>query len=159
MFKELSKDEATDLTYRVSTADGDVGADNLIEIVAWLFDCPEYVTYSPEEALEKRIECCCILAENVQENIAGYLQSAGAWDYKEEDPDIVELLTRPDRTTVIPLDSWEHPVPLVLVQTLYSPHSDTPPVQGNVLWVDPIDDKRMLDSFNELGTLKLTVNE
>lgn len=86
MFKELSKDEATDLTYRVSTADGDVGADNPIEIVAWLFDCPEYVNYSPEEALAKRIECCCILAENAQENIADYLQSAGAGTTRKKIP-------------------------------------------------------------------------
>ncbi|EPD32930.1 hypothetical protein QP568_09740 [Propionimicrobium lymphophilum] len=159
MIKHLNREESTDLPYRVSTADGDVGADNLIEIVAWLFDCPEYVDFNPEQALEKRIECCCILAENAQIDIAGYLELAGAWDYEQEDPDIVELLTRPDRTSVIPLESWEHPVPLVLVQTLYAPHSDVPPVQGNVSWIDPLDDKRMLDSFNELGTLKLAINE
>ncbi len=159
MIRQLDKDEVSDLPYQVGTPDGRVAADNLIEIVAWLFGCPEYVNYTPEQALEKRIECCCNLAENLQENLAAYLQLSGGWDYREDDPDIVELLTRPDRTTVIPLTSWGHPVPLVLVQTLYAPHSDVAPVQGNVLWIDPLDDKRMLDSLDEAGALDFTVKE
>lgn len=159
MLKEIAKEEETDLPFKMSMADGTVAADNLIEIVAWLFEDPDYVYYTPEKALEKRIECCCILAECLQEELAAYIQRAGEWDSNKDDPDIVELLTRPDRTTVIPLTSWQHPVPLVLVRTLYAPHSDVPPVQGDIIWIDPLDDKLLLDSLNAAEVITLTVND
>lgn len=159
MLKEIAKEEETNLPFKMSMVDGTVAADNLIEIVAWLFNDRDYVNDTPEQAPEKRIECCCNVAENFQEHLAGYVQISGGWDHREDGPDIVELLTHPDRTTVIPLTSWRHPVPLVLVRTLYAPHSDIPPVQGDVIWIDPLDDKRMLDSLHKAQIITFTIKE
>lgn len=42
-------------------------------------------------------------------------------------------------------------VPLVLVTTSYVPHTDTAPVTGNVLWIDPADEVAYLRSLRDAG--------
>lgn len=42
---------------------------------------------------------------------------------------------------------------LVLVTTSYAPHTDYPPIPGNVVWLDPTDDQRFLASLQDAGIL------
>ena len=46
---------------------------------------------------------------------------------------------------------WLAAVPLVLVTTSYAPHTDTAPVTGNVLWIDPADEVAYLRSLRDAG--------
>lgn len=58
-------------------------------------------------------------------------------------------LTDPDHPgEVLP---WQAPVPLVLVATAYAPHESTPPVAGDVVWLDPSRPEAYLAS---LGTAR-----
>lgn len=157
MFDLLREGEETDLPYVMSNQDGTVAADNLVQITAWLLRDPEYIKATHEQAQQKRDEYCCFLAEFLQEGLAEHMQKTCYWDYREEYPSAVEVLVVPDRTEPLEIESWHHPVPLVLVTTLYAPYSDVPPVQGDVVWLDPRDERFMLESLSDAGVVDFRV--
>jgi len=46
---------------------------------------------------------------------------------------------------------WLPLVPLVLVTTSYAPHTKFPPIGGNVVWIDPVDEANYLASLHRTG--------
>jgi hypothetical protein len=62
-----------------------------------------------------------------------------------------------NRDTPPVVETWNAPVPLVLITNFYEPRTDTPrPVAhppGEILWIDPTDDRSLLLSLGRLGVV------
>lgn len=48
---------------------------------------------------------------------------------------------------------WEGAIRLVCVRTAYAPYGELPPPQGNVDWIDPVDEEGYLVSLRRAGAL------
>lgn len=133
--------------------------DNLTELVGQLPNMPHnYADLGPEAAAEARIEASVVIAENWQEIIAAQAVLVGAWDHEQEPPELLEALIYAGRTDPVVVDTWNHPVTMILPAALYAPYSNIPLPIGNVKVIDPRDDKTFLDSLNDLGIIDFRVH-
>lgn len=55
--------------------------------------------------------------------------------------------------------AWDCPIPLVLIATDFEPYTDQPRPDGNVLWVDPADERSLLISLTAAGDLAFYTRE
>ncbi|MGI5952739.1 MAG: hypothetical protein ACOX61_12970 [Brooklawnia sp.] len=131
-----------------------VVGDNLTELVGLLPGMPDdYSRLDPEQAALARIEMATTVAENWQEWVAAHLYLAGAWDHDEEPEPIVQAILG-GRTDPVIVDEWTHPVPLVLVAAQYAPYTDVALPVGNVMVLDPRNDRTLLETFAEAGIIE-----
>lgn len=56
-----------------------------------------------------------------------------------------------------PVGHWDGPAPLVLVRTDYSPFTDVAAPTGAILWIDPSDERSMVESMQQAGYVQLSV--
>jgi len=67
------------------------------------------------------------------------------------------------RDTPPVVETWRAPVPLVLVTSFYAPHTDTPQPTaeppGEILWIDPSDDRSLLLSLHRIGIIVVAERE
>lgn len=112
-----------------------------------------------EGAFYARVDHAAGVAALVQH---GVIQSA-IDDGFELDDDVATTAMMSSKTELIPasvrdsVESWNYPVPLVLVATLYAPYTDQPaPAGDNVILVDPYTEKGYLASLHRLGLVTFT---
>jgi hypothetical protein len=132
-------------------------ADTVTELLGALID--EYEQASPEEQDLMRIVFAQTVAAQVQAQVLLDVDrdqvSASEWD----------ALTTPRRLPQPAVPWWTSDVPLVVVETSYSPYTDVPaPVSSrgsgaaqsdNLWWVRPAEEEDFLISLHEVGYLKL----
>lgn len=58
----------------------------------------------------------------------------------------------------VQVGTWNAPTPLVLVETTYQPHTQSPRPQGRVLWLRPTREWDYLVSLADAGVLEITTN-
>lgn len=130
-----------------------VRADRNDELLAAVIGL-EYVEESdPEVLFLMRLEQAIVIATAVQESIVATAVQRHDLDETTDEEAWSALLA--ERETVDPGVRWEHQVPLVLVTSLFAPHSERDQPIGNIAWVDPTDDVTMLESLQGLGVLEL----
>lgn len=129
-------------------------ADDFTSLVGELID--GYADRTDEERARARTE----LAVRMQVISQAQLNVEMPLDACTPEQESVLMGTR-DTPPVV--ESWAAPVPLVLVTTFYVPHTDTPqPVQeppGQILWIDPTDDRSLLVSLHRLGAIVVAERE
>lgn len=145
--------------FAITFPDGKVClAGSLTELVGCVPNMPDnYVDLGPDDAFVARMEMAHNVAQSMQEIHAAELQLRGAWDPDEEPEDVVQAILGGRDMPVI-VDFWGHIVPLILPADLYVPISDVPRPTGNVTFVDLLDERRFLESLDNLGLLAFRVN-
>lgn len=142
-----------------------VHADSAAEIIDELI--PGYELLDDEGRRAARIEHAHRLALAAQEARIATETATGTLD--PSDPGVAPLLSllRAPRSEALAFETEDAPgVPapwlgapqLVLVTTTYEPHGTTPPVTGNVAWLDPDTEAGYLASLGEAGVFSYWAN-
>ncbi len=132
-----------------------VHADTAAEVLGELLPGYERLD-EPRRASARRRHALRLAATAQEARIAG---AAAQGTLDPEDPDAADLLEllRADKATPILLEDadapgapapWLGEPDLVLVSTTYAPHTDAPPVTGNVTWLDPSGEDAYLASLH-----------
>ena len=130
-------------------------ADTATELLAAIV--PEHADLDDEDA---RARARLTLAIGVQVRLQAMLAVSGdLTSCRAEDREVL-LGTRTQQPAV---ESWDAPVPLVLVASYYQPYTSLPgPVQvdpGEVIWLDPSSDEALIASLARAGVIGLAEQE
>lgn len=108
----------------------------------------------PDTRFEVRLEGALMLANVVQESVvASAIQRD---DLSPEDGEDVWTPLMAQREVAEPADGlWEHHVPLVLVTSMFEPHSSRERPSGNIVWIDPTDDITLLETLQSAGLISV----
>lgn len=146
--------------------DSTVLADSPAEVLAELI--PGYEFASPPEQQAARIthaHQAAAIAQLMHLDLAARTDlvdpadpvNAGWLGIVKMDKSLSLGLEAPDRPGE-PAD-WLPSVPLVLVTTSYAPHTASPPIGGNVIWIDPVTEAGYLASLGDSGVFNYWTDE
>lgn len=137
----------------------DTAAECLEELVPGYGDCPD-----EQARLTARTEHAAQAAASVQEQRIGAARGRGALPTSpaadDADDRALLALLRAPKTSALLLASpdepgrqapWVGPAPIVAVTTTYAPTGDTPPLQGDIVWLDPSSEQGYLRSLAAAG--------
>ena len=139
-----------------STVQADTAGEALEELI------PRYADMDADARRDARVAAAHLFARNNQATRIADAQARGLLD--PVDPDeaaLVEILNA-DKSLSLFLEVEEAPgrqapwvaLPeLVLVTTSYAPHTRYPPIAGNVVWLDPTAEGRLLQSLQDARIL------
>lgn len=128
-------------------------AETRTELVARLL--PGYMDLSDDDAFLARHEAALMLASTLQEDIAAKKVVDREWDHKAAGEDVLTAVFTPRVEGPAFEGEWTEPVPLVQVTTQFAPYTALPPVTGNIIWIDPADEKVFLESLAAAGAFGL----
>lgn len=143
-------------------------ADTATEVLEEIL--PGYELMAPDVRREARVRHARQVAGLAQRMMIAQAVEAGQFD--EADPHQAaqaQILTT-DKSLSLTLEwpeapgepaDWLPVVPLLLLTTSYAPHTQYPPIGGNVVWIDPSSEQGYLSSLQRTGvfsywTAKLT---
>lgn len=126
-------------------------AHTVTELVAALI--PGYCPQDHDVALEQRWRLAVLRANALQADLAVKhverdLHIMGRLD---EEQLTALFASRAEVPPVPPV--WDCPIPLVLIATDFDPYTDTPAPDGNVIWLDPADERSLLMSLSAAGDM------
>jgi hypothetical protein len=136
--------------------------DSRSDIVAGLIDGYGDIPHTEDghkEALVARYEFAVAAANMHQQIIAAEKLNSNEFDHTLEDEETLTSIFSSRRERLPEIARWEHNVPLVLVGTDYAPYTSLVRPEGNVQWIEPYDEKLLLDSLATLGLLELHTSE
>ena len=117
-----------------------------------------YATLAPDEQLRRRM----VFAASAQVHIqAGVLQRFDA--ELAQLPAADQQVLMQSRAVPITLERWDHPVPLVLIRTLYAPFGtqarpigvDLGTGEPSILWLDPSTEAAFVLSLTTAGYIRV----
>ena len=133
-----------------------LAAANLTDLVAALPGMePGYAALDDDEALLARWRHAVQAAREAQDQLA---HDCADFDPASHGSEQLTALFGLDKA--VPLDglhSWIEVVPLVLIATDYAPYTTAPAPAGNVLFLNPADERSLLDTLAELGLIDLAI--
>ena len=138
-------------------------ADTRTELVGALIDGYDGILDGPDglaEATWARYRQAVAVAADVQASILLDATEKGAFDPEQlaATPDGEAVLNALMVERTVPLTEmaeWTFEVPLVLVATDYAPFTDRPQPSGRIIWMDPSDEARHLDSLERVGRVRV----
>ncbi|GEL48826.1 hypothetical protein CHO01_39420 [Cellulomonas hominis] len=134
-----------------------VRGESLTELVAALI--PGY-SDAPAEALEQRYRAAVVRADDLQLSACLRAVEDGSLDLDELDESaLTPLFASRSELPLVPGDVWELGVTLYLVATDYEPFTTRTKPVGNVAFVDPTNERTLLASLSDAGSLTLFVQE
>lgn len=131
----------------------DTPAEILGELIAGYAAMPDEL-----RAKARRLHAAKV-ADAAQDARIAFAQASGDFDETDADGAALASIMRADKGVSLLLETpdapgtqanWEPEVPLYLLTTSYAPEGEFPPIGGNVLWLDPTDEQRYLDSLAEV---------
>lgn len=135
-----------------------VYADTAAEVLSELL--PGYQHLDAEAQRRTRVRHAHQVAGLVQRLELEQAISKGGFDQSDQGQvALAEILTT-DKSVSLGLElpdspgraaDWLPQVPLVLVTTNYAPHTQYPPIGGNVVWIDPASEEDYLASLHRTG--------
>lgn len=135
-----------------------VHADRNDELVAEILG-EEYLSEGdPTNAFEIRLGGALNIATAVQESIVASAVRRGDLN-DSEDESVWTPLLMPREIADAPAGDWNHPVPLVLVTSLFDPWTRRSAPRGNVVWIDPTDDVTLLESLQDCGLVRMVEHD
>ena len=135
-----------------------VYASSQAELVGALLARSDYLDLDPQNALVARIKYSISTQcwHQARLNVVGQTTLSADWAQAvgwERDVLLGDRARQPHNWPTRALfdgrDTWTCRIPLILVSTAFAPYSDIPAPDGNVWWLDPIDDISLLASFVE----------
>lgn len=106
-----------------------------------------YADAPADERLRLRAEHAVQVASDVQ----GRMVARGVH------PACKQTLSAP-KDVPVPVSTWSSPVPLVLVDLVYAPHTQTPAPTGRVMWLRPSGEVEYVQSLADAGLLEFAAN-
>lgn len=138
-----------------------VFADTRTELVAHFLpsygDIPEGED-GDNTAFMTRHEAALVLASALQEHVAAHAVNTGAWNHAEASEDVLTAVFTPRAEGPEFAGEWTEPVALLQVTTQFAPYTDREPVTGNVVWIDPTDEKTFLETLSAAGAFDMHVH-
>lgn len=157
------KDNGDPYEFTLSIADSPALADELHESVFFAETrtelvgrlLPGYEDLSDDDAFLARHEAALVMASTLQEVIAAGKVNSGEWDHQAAGEDVLTALLTPRVEGPAFAGEWTEPVALVQVTTQFAPFTALEPITGNVIWIDPVDEKVFLESLAAAGAFEL----
>lgn len=144
--------------FALTAGEDAITTDSLTELVGALIE--HYPSSGDEtQLLEDRWRCAVLYADAAQARLLAEALGRGELDLAGLSEDQVNLLmtSRAERLAA-PDGRWEMPVPLVLIATDFHPYTTVPVPAGNVLLVDPGNERSLIGSLCDLGVCTLYVH-
>lgn len=138
---------------REITVLADTCADVLGQLIEGYDDIPN-TPHGMGQAFARREAMAFRIAGMVQVMLIDEAIQDGTLRFEQTPDDIAYALLTDRSLPTVGIDEWSHPVPLVLVSTLYQPFGTTGRPGGNVVWVEPHDERGFLDNLADLGVAK-----
>ena len=140
-------------------------ADTRSELVAALIDGYDEIADSPDgvtEATWARYRQTMAVTADVQASILADATDKGAFDPEQlaATPEGETILTALMVERTVPfteLVEWTFEVPLVLIESDYAPFTDRARPDGRIIWIDPSDERRYLESLERVQRVRVFV--
>jgi hypothetical protein len=138
-------------------------ADTRSELVAVLIDGYDEIADTPDgvtEATWARYRQAVAVAADVQASILADATDKGTFDPEmlaatPEGETILNALMVERTVPLTEVSEWTFEVPLVLVDTDYAPFTERARPDGRIIWIDPSDEARYLDSLERVGRVRV----
>lgn len=152
---------ASEGVFTEALSDSVVFADTRTELVAHIL--PSYGEIPEGEdgdntAFLTRHEAALVLASALQEHVAAHAVNSGAWDHAAASEDVLTAIFTPRAEGPAFSGEWTEPVALLQVTTQFAPYTEREPVTGNVVWIDPTDEKTFLETLSAAGAFDLQIH-
>lgn len=140
----------------MAAEDAIIAATTATEVVAALPGMdPGYLSLDDDQALLARYEFALLAARDAQDRLAHDTDGVDVAGLPE---DVLTLLFGVGKHVPLAgLETWNETVPLVLISTDYAPYTESLPPHGNVKFVNPADERSLLDTLVDLGLIDLVV--
>lgn len=141
--------------------DSVTGADTAGELLAVLIPGYENLPDDDEghdEALWRRYESAVATAAELQETLLAAAAVRGDFDAARAGESTLTALLA-DKTIPCSHTEWRFPVPLVLIDTDYTPFTPRPRPEGRVIYLRPAQEHDYLASLAEAGLIQFLVTD
>ncbi|KQO98692.1 hypothetical protein [Leifsonia sp. Leaf264] len=149
------REDGTKFPFAFITDTETVYADSLTSIVARFIPGYEDLPDSYDGDVQSfilRVEEAAKVANQLQAMIVTAAIDAGELDVRNADEDTLTALYGIRGGAFAPFTGeWEHSIPLVLTSSDYEPYTKTPVPTGEVVLIDPTDERLFLSSLEDAG--------
>ena len=140
-------------------------ADTRSELVGALIDGYDEIPDTPDgvtAATWARYRQSVAVAADVQASILADATDKGAFDPEQlaatpEGEAILNALMVERTVPLTEIREWTFEVPVVLIESDYAPFTERPRPEGRIIWIDPSDEARYLDSLERVRRVRVFV--